>query len=389
MSKHFVDLLEQFEIIDKNFNIKLSLPPEDKAKLNALIQYLKTTPKNTCDEENALLRLVLNAVPCTISLVDDQLRYISVNQPLADLCQTSVENFIGKEVGFHTNNKFFINFARNIFDREEINYQDVEHQEVPTIINGLEKTFWISGTKLKKQNMAAIIGVDITTLKNLENRVHLTEKLTALGEMVAGIIHDIKSPLQLIGLSARKLRKSESVNENQLQAIEKIEKTTERILKIVGAIKVFARDESTDTQKLENIYDIFQDALEICDHRLKEMHIEMKIAKPKTPFMQNCYATKMFQVFVNLINNSIDAIQSLDEKWIDIQFNDNQIILTDSGKGIPEDVQKRIFEAFFTTKEAGVGSGLGLAMCKKILLEIGADININNQSAHTQFIIRF
>ena len=105
----------------------------------------------------------------------------------------------------------------------------------------------------------------------------------------------------------------------------------------------------------------------------------------------NINVTQMFQVVVNLITNGVDAIEDLDEKWLKLgwEVGDDKVIIRfqDSGLGIPEEVQKGMWESFFTTKGVGKGTGLGLSLCAKIIEEHGGKIFVDNDQPNTTFVI--
>ncbi|MCP3889251.1 MAG: GHKL domain-containing protein, partial [Desulfobulbaceae bacterium] len=98
------------------------------------------------------------------------------------------------------------------------------------------------------------------------------------------------------------------------------------------------------------------------------------------------------RVIKNLLRNSIDAISHQDIKWIQIDssiMGDKvSISVTDSGTGIDKEVADRIFEPFYTTKDIGAGTGLGLGLCKTLLNQIGGDVHLNEEAANTAFIIK-
>ena len=106
-----------------------------------------------------------------------------------------------------------------------------------------------------------------------------------------------------------------------------------------------------------------------------------------------CDEIEIEQVLVNLINNGIDAVKNLPEKWVRVTiFEDpTQVILqiSDSGSGIPEKIRHRLFDPFFTTKGVGEGTGLGLSIAKGILDEHHATISVLAEAPHTCFEIRF
>ena len=99
-------------------------------------------------------------------------------------------------------------------------------------------------------------------------------------------------------------------------------------------------------------------------------------------------------MLINLVTNAIDAIEELDERWIKINHiidaENNKIIftVTDSGDGIPKEVQQKLFQPFFTTKDVGKGTGLGMAISKGIMDSHNGEFYINNHSDNTEFVLK-
>jgi PAS domain S-box-containing protein len=219
-----------------------------------------------------------------------------------------------------------------------------------------------------------------------------TSKLASLGEMSAGIAHEINNPLSIICLSVPLLRKFKDNPEMFDKKISSIEMAVFRIEKIVSGLRKFSRSSQSSEQVPENIANLIQESLVLTEAKAKRYYVEIR-TDLATSSLILCDGVEIEQVIVNLINNGIDAVQNFPERWLEIKaFDDSQSVvvqITDSGHGLSEDVEKRIFEPFFTTKPVGQGTGLGLSISKGILDHHGATIALNRESAHTCFEIRF
>ncbi|WP_127717660.1 ATP-binding protein [Halobacteriovorax sp. HLS] len=341
-------------------------------------------------EVDSLYENIFDAVPCTISVVNSEMEYIKVNSTLAQLCDLAPTDFIGNKVGFYTDNKFFFNFVKKLFNSSQSSIS----QEIKSTVNGIDHIFWVSANKINNSQEAVLIGVDITDIKRLEGQVQFNEKLTALGEMVAGIIHDIKNPLTVISGSAQMLKRLGPQNPEKLEKIAyRIEATSDRILKIVDSIKVFARTGEDDPFVKQDIIKIFDESVDICNHKFHQSHIDLKVVGRDRKFIEEVNETRIFQVFVNLLSNACDAINELEEieKWVSVEFLPDlkQVKLRDCGKGIDPKVSEKIFSSFYTTKGVGVGSGLGLSNCKRIMQEHSGDIFVDHSDDNTCFVIQF
>jgi len=339
-------------------------------------------------EEFERLSVIIDLIPNTISWVNRDMTYFGVNKALADTCGVTPADFVGRTIGFHTKERFFYEFITELFRSPS----DTLYRELEARISGVDHTYLVTGTKLQDKNKAVVIGVDITELTKLKGHLSFTEKLATLGEMFAGIIHDINNPLMLIEGNSKRIKKR--VNDDEIHdLLTKIDMSTGKIAKIVHGIKVFVRQDNEVPFTKEKLGAIIDDALVICEHKLKENMVAVRLDQKLNDVDISCNFTQIFQVFVNLFSNSVDAVARLQEKWIEItvEEKDNKVLVyfQDSGPGIPAELQDKIYNAFFTTKDRGIGSGLGLSLCKKILEAHGGSLVIDNTKENTCFILEF
>lgn len=338
-------------------------------------------------DEYERLNVIIDLIPNTISWVNRDMTYFAVNRALADSCGIKAEEFTGKVIGFHTREKFFFDFVTDLFASPNRTI----YRELEAKIGEAPHHYLVSGTKLSDPNRAVVIGVDITELTQLKGHVSFTEKLALLGEMFAGIIHDINNPLMMIEGNVKRIKKMTDDSEAH-ELLNKIEMSSKKISKIVQGIKVYIRQDGTQPFQLEELGEILNDAVVICENKLKDRDVTLHMDQNLFSIKVDCNFTQIFQVFVNLITNAIDAISSLPNKWINIKLlgtdeNVVKIQFQDSGAGIPKEHQDKIFNAFFTTKERGIGSGLGLSLCTKILETHGGKLSIDNTLPNTTFVI--
>lgn len=228
---------------------------------------------------------------------------------------------------------------------------------------------------------------DLEQLKSFQ-----ASRLASLGEMAGAIAHEINNPLSIIkGYSAVLKTSLHKANNPELaENAEKIYSTSERIAKIVKGLKVFSRDGTNDPASLGKIELFVEDLTGLCMNRASQKEIPLKF---HYNLDEEIYSnmTHLGQVLINLINNSIDAVEFLDEKWIEVKFETHssfsRITITDSGRGIDENIQDKIMIPFFTTKEMGKGTGLGLSVSHGIISRNGGDIYYNRDAENTQFVI--
>lgn len=221
-------------------------------------------------------------------------------------------------------------------------------------------------------------------------------KMSTLGEMSSGIAHEINTPLAAITMLASQMKEiaeDTPVNTDLLKShAEKIENTVQKIAKIVSSLKSFSRNANTDPFIDFKAKDLLNDTLPLCQERfvLQGIHIDIQMQNEQINLQGR--PSQLSQVIINLLNNAFDAIVELSDKWIRIEIKEDAenvfITVTDSGPGIPPHVQNKMFQPFFTTKEMGKGTGIGLSISRNILKAHKGELTLNTQCKNTQFLIR-
>ncbi|MEH1868313.1 MAG: response regulator [Nostoc sp.] len=293
--------------------------------------------------------------------------------------------------------------------------------------------------RLLSQNLEQQVAQKTAELRATQMQVIQREKMSALGDLVAGVAHEINNPVgflsgniqhalenikDLFGLLD--LVQQESANfspaiQDKIEAID-LEYIREDLPKLVGSmregvnrikdisisLRTFSRADS-DRPIPGNIHDGIDSTIMILKHRLKasDTRPEIQVIKEYGNLPQvECYAGQLNQVFMNLLANAIDALEESNpgRSYAEIKINPNQIIIKtelsedmqqaiirikDNGIGMSEAVQQKIFNELFTTKEVGKGTGLGLAIVRQIIIEKhGGTITVNSElAAGTEFVI--
>jgi len=219
-------------------------------------------------------------------------------------------------------------------------------------------------------------------------------KLAALGEMSAGIAHEVNNPLSIVTGSIAVLKEKGEGPGNLSKKLDMMEKASYRIVKIISSLKKFSRSSDRISFKSISLDTVLQECVALLaprfDRHLIFIECETLLNGEGEIF---CDEVEIEQVIINLLNNAIDAVRDQNEKWISIKLKEesDQLILriTDSGKGIPENIKDKIFNPFFTTKKVGEGTGLGLSILKGILDSHKAEVALDEKSANTCFQITF
>ena len=251
-------------------------------------------------------------------------------------------------------------------------------------------------------------------LKSMQSQLIHAEKMSSLGQLTAGIVHEINNPVNFVkggielidknlqavtdllakrnqALISGDLKQADEyfnklvqelgfMQEFMPQILKDVMFGTSRISEIVNGLRIFSR-QSESNSKFAKLEEIINSSLLILRNRyLSVAELKLNI-DPKLEEIE-CFPGLLNQVFVNLISNAIDAIGEKGQIWIDVLELEEwvQIEIGDNGSGIKADHLPHIFEPFFTTKDVGKGTGIGLSICYSIISKHGGSIEVDSTS---------
>jgi two-component system, NtrC family, sensor kinase len=269
-----------------------------------------------------------------------------------------------------------------------------------------------------------------------QNHLVQSEKMSALGQMVAGIAHELNTPIgyasnnvslirerfklltELYGKSLKAqahifagelepaLADMQAISASPNGSIAELDETVRRtdrlftgissgfdqMTNLVRSMRNFARLDESDMKKAD-INEGVRNCLLMVGHMLKDKDVDLTTDYNDLP-MVDCYPAQLNQVFLNLIGNAIHAAEDRPDGGtvrVETRYQDNQVVvrITDNGKGIPKSVQSKIFDPFFTTKPVGKGTGLGLSISYDIIKKHNGDISFQSEEGKgTTFIVK-
>lgn len=241
--------------------------------------------------------------------------------------------------------------------------------------------------------------IDITEEHALQQQLVRAEKLAAIGQLSAGIAHELRTPLSTIRVAAFDLKEMVAQMlphspEEMMEALELIEKNAVRCDTIIRNLLDFARESPREEEEVD-LTGILRDCLSMMEKEIALQNITLTThLEPLPPLWARL--EDLQQVFSNLLLNALQAMPEgghlrVEARRVPSERGDGvEVEVSDTGHGIPEEYRDRIFEPFFTTKEAGKGTGLGLALCKRVLDRMNATIEVESQvGVGTTFTIRF
>ncbi|MGZ5050734.1 MAG: ATP-binding sensor histidine kinase [Methylobacter sp.] len=223
-------------------------------------------------------------------------------------------------------------------------------------------------------------------IKLQESQEHILqmEKLSALGTLVGGVAHEINNPLMgvmnFVEFAAERSndKKSKEILNQALQQIH-------RIKKIVSNMLLFVHNRATPSGSC-GVMEVVKQTLLLLEGELKKYHIKIEIEAAGDLPLVGCSPDSLQQILVNLIINSRDALADMPQpqiKIIIIPVKDMlELSVIDNGAGIPQDLQGKIFDPFFTTKPPGKGTGLGLSVIRRLIQDVGGNIQVESSHGH-------
>nr|WP_255532429.1 PAS domain S-box protein [Microcoleus sp. LEGE 07076] len=407
-------------------------------------------------EAKEQLQAVLDAVPGLVSWVSSDLRYLGVNRHLATAYQMPAELFVGQKVGFLDTSPKFNDLVYDFF----ASAQNKTSQEVITNIRGENKTYLIVAQKYHKNTAAVFVGLDITeskqsllalqeseerlrqqaaklerallVLRQTQTQLVQTEKMSTLGQFVAGIAHEINNPVSFISgnvshatgyiqelLHSLELYQKhypapvpeiqdwmeeldlEFIKQDLPKLLNSMKVGSERIRDVVRSLRLFSRTDEA-LMKPADIHECLDSTVLILQNRL-----QAKGGRPGINLIKEygdlprvrCYAGQLNQVFMHLLTNAIDALEEggrnpkkygkmpsqsllsaggsgteifnpeIRIRTSVVGENEVAIAISDNGPGMTEEVLGCIFDPLFTTKCQDRSTGLGLAISQYLVVE--------------------
>jgi PAS domain S-box-containing protein len=221
-------------------------------------------------------------------------------------------------------------------------------------------------------------------LRRTQEQLLHSEKMAAVGQLIAGVAHELNNPLTAILGYSQLLTASADVGPQGIEYVDKLYKQAQRTHRIVQNLLSFGRQHKPERVAVQ-INQILEDTLALRDYdlRMKNIRVHLELA-PDLPVTE-ADPHQLQQVFLNMVNNAVDAVlEGSSDGDIRVRTSVNgdrlTVEITDSGPGVRE--PSRVFDPFYTTKPVGKGTGLGLSICYGIVTEHGGTIRVRNVQPH-------
>lgn len=343
--------------------------------------------KRTEELENSRneLQIIFDGISEYMLVIDNNKNVIKINKSFADYldvletetlgksCEKYLAKFCNGDCSKCLLNEAFLNsksFKKEIVVRNEVYEMNIQH--------------------LKDSNNTLLITIKNITLEKINrNRIFHTNKMIAVGQLAAGMAHEIRNPLGIIRTQSYLIRINDKIDDALIKSLNYIDTSVSRASKIIDNILSFSRL-SSNGNKLVDTNKIVSNLIEMHNDILNKKNIKVNIeSNIKKELMLNSESIE--HILLNLLSNSVDAIDN--DGLINVKTNienDNIVIVCqDTGVGIDESNLSNIFNPFFTTKELGKGTGLGLFIVFSEVEKLNGKIDVNSKLGEgTTFTIR-
>lgn len=244
-----------------------------------------------------------------------------------------------------------------------------------------------------------------------DQQVHRLHKLAMVGEMSAGMAHEISTPLMLLQGRIHRLTQNAEPGSELLKQLEKAQTDIERVGKILKSLKAISRDTHSDPLETVSVKHLIDEAFTLCADRFKTEGVVWDVDYGPEKLEAICRASEVEQILLNLLSNALDATAEMpkpekgttphtvsvrvSELKAQRRFSNPsvqsstwvEIHVEDQGPGVPSEMMDKIFHSFATSKKPGKGTGLGLRISKRLAQLQGGDLTLDRTSNPTRFIL--
>ena len=383
---------ELYGVLDIGYAAGTDARASDEPRVQAFAAHLAVALRTLRLADDALglrdyqARLLENASALILG-IDRGWRITACNRALLELVGVRRDTLLGRDVrDFLTPDQR--QYLTSTFAAAMIGqHHTAVTAALPTRKHGLVRTVWSIapvgrvGAGGGPIEAVVAIGQDMSQIEALQQQVVRAERLATLGQLAAGVVHELNNPLTSITVYAeylvRKLAAG-GTEEADLEKLRRIGASAQRILRFSRDLVQYARPSGRDLEPVD-LAAVVRQSVSICEHLLERGGIVLDVeVDPELPVVR-AIGGQLEQVLINLITNATHAVENGGRIVVRAQVESPSAALlevADSGPGIPDEDRDRIFEPFFTTKSDGKGTGLGLPIVRNIVEQHHGEIRV-------------
>jgi signal transduction histidine kinase len=306
---------------------------------------------------------------------------LAANPAFCDLLRLTVDEIVGAEPPY----PWVVHESANLRGHVEATYRRSDGALLPVAVE-VRLAAGADGERLTQVQTVT----DRSAQRRIEEQLVQSGRLAAVGELAAGVAHEVNNPLfAILGLTEF-LTKDAVPGSKAAERLELIRQSGEEIKDIVRALLDFAR-ENPEERSVVAIGEVVQQALTLVSRTNAHKGVELVPTFSDEDALVHASPNQLKQILLNLIANARQAMRDGGTVWVDVRREDGEAVVTvaDDGPGVPAELAGRIFEPFFTTKGAGAGTGLGLSVSLGIAQAHGGTLVLDtNRERGAAFVLR-
>lgn len=341
-------------------------------------QLQKLVRKRTEELENSRneLQIIFDGISEFMLVVDRNKNVLKINKSFAEYLGIVGKNTIGIKCDSYIGK--FCNDCNNCLLEEAFKSKKSIIKEVMVE----NEVYEINLQHLKDTNNTLLITIKNITLDKVNrNRMLQTNKMIAVGQLAAGMAHEIRNPLGIVRTQSYLIRMNEKIDDAVLKSLDFIDTAVGRASKIIDNVLSFSRL-SNNEKKFVDINRVVSKLIEMHYDAIKKNNINVKVeSNIKDEIKIN--GDSLEHIILNLLSNSVDAMEDGGDLFIKTNIDNNDLIIVcqDTGSGIDENSINNIFNPFFTTKELGKGTGLGLFIVYSEIEKLNGKIDVKSKNS--------
>jgi len=367
-----------------------TLRPEDKLMLILFANQLAVSVNNIrllnrTETYRKFLYGIIDNAGVLISVVDADGKVVLINKFFKDKLKKEFKEILGQPVInlFPASERLKLHRA---FLRLKSEHIDKFNLSLLFRENDCEFKMNMALTSLKDTSgelqYIIAIGMDVTEFMDLKSQFEDSKKLATLGEFVSQISHELNNPITSIKVYTEYIKKRLSSEHYDIsditEKIERIETTIDRIQYFVKSIVTYARPFSEERERVK-LSNLLNQALYFCQYLIEKQEIETVMSVDQGIFF-TCFPNQLSQALINLITNACQAMPDGGRLNIEAKKENDMVVISisDTGKGMTEDMRRKIFDPFFSTRKSEGGVGLGLTIVKNAILAHNGRIEVES-----------
>jgi PAS domain S-box-containing protein len=388
--------------------------PQEAKLLQALADCVSVAMQNLqlykeLERSNGLFKTFMDYAPFAASVRDQTGTVRFINPRMAELFESKVEELVDRNLLESARTESLKENVRRALEDDLAVLRSRAPSQTSykvTLSTGPETHWLVTKFPIRAPGEELLIGtisIDITERVAIERsreeargQLQQSYKMAALGEMAGGIAHEINNPLSIVIGKSRQLVELAATQPIDTAAVQEfagtIASTAQRIAGIVHGISTISRRSDKDPCVSVDIGSLVDGTIALVASKFRRASVDLRVDGRYRQTRLECRPPEICQILLNLLGNALDAVESLQEKWVQVgAFASGdwvELTVTDSGSGVPTAVRDKIMDPFFTTKEFGKGTGLGLSISKGIVESHGGTLTLDESCPNTRFVVR-